>query len=164
MTPDYDIAFVGGSIVDGTGRPGFRSDVAVKNGRIAAIGTLDGSAARRVAVDGLVVAPGIIDVHSHYDAQVCWDALLMSSAEHGATTVVQGNCGIGVAPCKSGDREAAIRDLEAIEGMSYDVLSAGIEWAFETFPEYLAHLRRRGLGINLAALVPAFAAASLDSR
>jgi N-acyl-D-aspartate/D-glutamate deacylase len=151
---DYDVAYIGGSIVDGSGCPAVRGDIATKDGRIAEVGTVSGSVARRIDVDGLVIAPGIIDVHSHYDAQVCWDALLMSSAEHGATTVVQGNCGIGVAPCKPADREAAIRDLEAIEGMSYDVLTAGIEWAFETFPEYLAHLRRRGLGINLAAFVP----------
>ena len=151
---EYDLAFVGGTIVDGTGRRGFRGDVATKNGRIAAIGTLDGSARRRIDVDGLVIAPGIVDVHSHYDAQVCWDRMLLSSAEHGATTVIQGNCGIGVAPCRPGDREAALQDLVAIEGMSYDVLSAGVEWSFETFPQYLDHLRRRGLGINLAAFVP----------
>lgn len=151
---EYDLAFVGGTVVDGTGSPAFRGDVATKGGRIAAIGTLIGTADRTIDASGLVVAPGVIDVHSHYDAQICWDRVLLSSAEHGATTVIQGNCGIGVAPCRAGDREAALRDLVAIEGMSYDVLSAGVEWQFESFPEYLDYLRRRGLGINLAAFVP----------
>jgi N-acyl-D-aspartate/D-glutamate deacylase len=150
----FDLAFTGGTVVDGTGGPAFVADVGVVNGRVVALGKLDGSAARRIDATGLVVAPGVIDVHSHYDAQVCWDAVLTSSAEHGATTVVQGNCGIGVAPCRPQDREAALQDLVAIEGMSYEVLSAGVDWQFETFAQYLDHLRRRGLGINLAAYVP----------
>lgn len=151
---EYDLAFIGGTVVDGTGGPAFRADVGVRAGRIAAIGTLEGKAKRTIDAGGLVVAPGVIDVHSHYDAQVCWDPLLLGSAEHGATTVVQGNCGIGVAPCRPEDREAALQDLVAIEGMSYDVLVAGIEWQFSSFPEYLDFLRGRGLGINLAAFVP----------
>lgn len=151
---EFDLAFVGGTVVDGSGQPGFVADVATKDGRIVAVGKLDGSAARRIDASGLVVAPGVIDVHSHYDAQVCWDAVLASSAEHGATTVIQGNCGIGVAPCRPQDREAALQDLVAIEGMAYEVLTAGVDWRFESFDDYLAHLRRRGLGINLAAYVP----------
>src|SRR6202008_1446648 len=133
----YDVAFTGGTVVDGTGRPAFVADVALRNGTIAAIGKLDDRAVRRVDVTGLVVAPGVIDVHSHYDAQVCWDAALSCSAEHGTTTVIQGNCGGGVAPCRPEHREALLRDLIAIEGMSYEVLSAGIDWQFETFPQYL---------------------------
>jgi len=151
---EFDLAFTGGTIADGSGRPSFVADVATRNGKIVAIGKLDGGAARRIDVTGLVVAPGVIDVHCHYDAQVCWDGLLAGSAEHGATTVIQGNCGIGVAPTRAADREATIQDLSAIEGMSCDVLNAGIDWRFETFPEYLDFLRGRGLGINLAAFVP----------
>jgi N-acyl-D-aspartate/D-glutamate deacylase len=150
----YDLVFSGGTVVDGSGRPSFVADVALRKGKIAAIGKLDGGAARRVDAAGLVVAPGVIDVHSHYDAQVCWDGLLSGSAEHGTTTVIQGNCGIGVAPCRPEDREATVQDLCAIEGMSYDVLSAGIDWQFETFPEYLDAIRQRGIGINLGAFVP----------
>jgi N-acyl-D-amino-acid deacylase len=151
---DYDLAFTGGTVVDGTGSPPFSGDVAIKDGRIVEIGKLAGSAARRVDITGLAIAPGVIDIHSHYDAEVCWDGRLEGSAEHGATTVIQGNCGIGVAPCRPKDREATIQDLMAIEGMSYDVLNAGIDWSFETFPEYLDFLRRRGLGINVAGFVP----------
>lgn len=151
---EYDVALSGGTVVDGTGRPGFVADVATKDGKIVAVGALDGRAERTLDVGGLVVAPGIIDVHSHYDAQLCWDGLLSGSAEHGTTTVIQGNCGIGIAPCRTDDREATVQDLVAIEGMSYDVLSAGVDWQFETFPEYLDYLRRRGLGINVAAFVP----------
>jgi N-acyl-D-aspartate/D-glutamate deacylase len=151
---DFDLAFTGGTIVDGSGRRSFVGDVAIKDGRIASIGTLDGRAGRRIDITGLAIAPGVIDVHSHYDAQVCWDGLLSSSAEHGTTTVIQGNCGVGVAPCHPEDREALLRDLTAIEGMAYEVLNAGVDWQFETFPEYLDYLRGRGLGINLAAFVP----------
>lgn len=151
---DFDLTFTGGTVVDGTGRPSFHADVAVKDRRIVAVGKLDGRAARSIDITGLVIAPGVIDVHSHYDAQVCWDGVLASSAEHGATTVIQGNCGIGVAPVRPKDREASLQDLTAIEGMSYDVLTAGIDWQFETFPQYLDYLRKRGLGMNLAAFVP----------
>jgi N-acyl-D-aspartate/D-glutamate deacylase len=151
----YDVLIKDGTVVDGTGAPRFRADVAIQDGRIAEIGKIgNGTAKQRIDADGLVVAPGVIDVHTHYDSEVCWDGLIASSAEHGTTTVIQGNCGIGVAPCLPRDREAVLQDLVVLEGMSYEVMSAGIGWQFETFPDYLNFLRRRGLGINVAAFVP----------
>ncbi|MGE4238849.1 N-acyl-D-amino-acid deacylase family protein [Ramlibacter sp.] len=150
----YDILIKGGTVVDGTGAPGFRADVALQDGRIAEIGTISAAARRTIDATGLVVAPGAIDVHTHYDAEVVWNGLLGASAEHGVTTVVQGNCGIGIAPCKPQDREAVVQDLVILEGVSYESLNAGIDWKFETFPEYLDCIRKRGLGINVAAFVP----------
>lgn len=150
----YEIVLTGGTVADGTGAPRFRGDVAIKDGRIAGIGKVSGAADRRINVDGLVVAPGAIDVHTHYDAEVCWNGVVASSAEHGVTTVIQGNCGVGVAPCRPQDHEATIQDLVVLEGISYETMNAGIDWQFETFADYLRFLRRRGLGVNVAAFVP----------
>lgn len=150
----FDIVFKGGTVVDGSGSASYQADVALKDGRIAAIGKISEPAARTIDIEGLVVAPGAIDVHTHYDAEVCWGGLLGASAEHGVTTIIQGNCGIGVAPCRPQDREAVVQDLVVLEGIAYDSLAAGIDWQFESFPEYLDLLRKRGLGINVAAFVP----------
>ncbi len=154
----YDVLIKGGTIVDGTGAKRFTGDVAIQDGRIVEIGTggktSGGAAKRTINAEGLVVAPGVIDVHTHYDAQLCWDGVLESSASHGTTTVVQGNCGIGVAPCRPKDRDISMHDLVVLEGMSYDSMKAGIGWEFETFPQYLDFVRKRGLGINVAAFVP----------
>jgi len=150
----YDLILKGGTVVDGTGKPGTVADVGVSEGRIVAIGAVDGPAARRIDVGGCVVAPGVIDIHTHYDAQVCWDGVLSSSAEHGTTTVVQGNCGIGVAPCRPEHREITLRDLVVLEGIPYEVMDAGIDWSFETFPQYLDALQARGCGVNLYAMAP----------
>jgi N-acyl-D-aspartate/D-glutamate deacylase len=150
----YDLLVKNGTIVDGTGGPRFRGDIAISDGRIVEVGRVAGSAKQTIDADGLVVAPGIVDVHTHYDAQVCWDPVLSSSAEHGTTTVVQGNCGIGVAPCRPEHREIALQDLVILEGMPYDVMNTGIDWEFESFAEYLDVLRRGGFGINIAPLVP----------
>jgi len=150
----YDLLLKNANIVDGLKNPPYRGNIGIRDGRIVELGKVEGTATRQMDLDGLVAAPGVVDVHTHYDAMVCWDALLESSSEHGTTTVVQGNCGIGVAPCKPEDHELTIQDLVTLEGMSYDALSKGIGWEFETFPEYLGFLRRRGLGINIAPLVP----------
>jgi N-acyl-D-aspartate/D-glutamate deacylase len=150
----YDIVIKGGTVIDGTGGAPFQADVALLDGHIAEIGAVTAAARRTIDATGLAVAPGAIDVHTHYDAEVCWNGLLGASAEHGVTTVVQGNCGVGIAPCRPQDREAVVQDLVVLEGVSYDTLAAGIDWKFESFPEYLDFLRQRGLGINLAAFVP----------
>ena len=150
----YDIILRHGSIVDGSGGDLYQGDVAIGGGKILAIGKVEGPAHRYIDVDGLVVAPGAIDIHTHYDAQVCWDGALLNSVEHGTTTVIQGNCGIGVSPCRPSDREDVLNDLVVLEGIAYEVMVAGIDWKFETFPEYLSMLRSRGLGLNVAALVP----------
>ena len=150
----FDVLIKGGTIVDGTGARRHVADVGVRDGRIAEIGKLGTAGKRVIDADGLVVAPGVVDIHTHYDAQLCWDGVLEGSASHGTTTVLQGNCGIGVAPCRPGDRDISMHDLVVLEGITFETMKAGIGWEFETFPEYLEFIRHRGLGINVAALVP----------
>ncbi|HZR79927.1 MAG TPA: amidohydrolase family protein [Candidatus Binatia bacterium] len=153
---DYDLAIRGGTVVDGTGAPGARADLGVKDGRIAAVGDVRGSAARTIEADGRVVAPGFVDIHTHYDAQILWDRMLTISPWHGVTTVLMGNCGFGVAPTRPEHRNLILRTLEKVEGMSLDALEAGVgaDWPFETFPQYLDALDRLGgTAINVAALV-----------
>ena len=155
MSEHYDLLIRGGTMVDGTGAPGRRADVAVRDGRIAAIGDVTGSAARTIDAEGAVVAPGFIDIHTHYDAQVFWDRMLSISPWHGVTSVVMGNCGFGVAPTRPAHRELILRTLERVEGMSLEALLAGVgrEWPFESFPEFLDALEARGTAINVGALV-----------
>jgi len=152
---DYDLKITGGTVIDGTGRPGVRADVGIRAGRIAALGSVSGPAAQTIDAAGRIVAPGFVDIHTHYDAQVLWDRMVTISPWHGVTTVVMGNCGFGVAPTRQGHRELILRTLEKVEGMSLDALQAGLgtDWPFETFPEYLDTVERRGSAINLAAFV-----------
>ncbi len=149
-----DLIIRNGLVVDGTGCAGVPADVAVKDSRIVAVGTIDGASVETIDASGAVVCPGFIDPHTHYDAQISWDRLLASSAEHGVTTVLMGNCGVGVAPCRMADRELLIQDLVNVEGMSTEVLTTGIDWAWESFPQYLDAASTKGSGINLAFLVP----------
>ena len=152
---DFDLVIRGGTVVDGTGRPAVRGDVGIRGGRIAAVGEVKGAAAQTVDADGLVVTPGFIDVHTHYDAQVMWDRMLTISPWHGVTTVVMGNCGFGVAPTRPNHRGLIMRTLEKVEGMSLAALEAGLgeAWPFETFPEYLDAVERRGTALNVAVLL-----------
>src|SRR5258707_2836279 len=152
---DFDLVSRGGTIMDGTGRPGVRGDVGIQSGRIAALGEVKGTAAQTIDAGGLVVAPGFIDVHTHYDAQVMWDRMLTISPWHGVTTVVMGNCGFGVAPTRPDHRGLIMRTLEKVEGMSLAGAEAGLgeKWAFETFPEYLDAVERRGAALNVAVLL-----------
>src|SRR5579862_1130546 len=147
-----DLVIKGGTVVDGTGSPGRRADVAVAGGRITAVGAdLEGD--RVVDASGSVVAPGFIDIHTHYDAQVFWDPALTPSCFHGVTTVVAGNCGFSIAPTRSEHRELIARTLENVEDMDVAALAAGIPWDFETFPEYLDSVARHGVGLNYAAYI-----------
>jgi N-acyl-D-amino-acid deacylase len=145
------------SVVDGTGAPARPADVAVAGDRIAAVrppGELSPTEGTEVVdLDGLVLAPGFIDVHTHYDAQILWDGDLTPSSWHGVTSVVMGNCGFGVAPTRPEHRDTVVRTLENVEGMSADALEAGIDWCFETFPEYLAALDARRKRLNVGAFV-----------
>jgi len=150
----HDLLIRNGTIVDGTGAPGYQADIAVTQGRIAEIGKLNASAGRVINADGLVVAPGFIDPHTHYDAQICWDPLITCSSWHGVTTVVMGNCGVGLAPCKPAERDIAAWNLVHVEAIPYDVLNQGITWDWETFPQYMDAAQRRGLGINVGFLAP----------
>jgi len=150
----YDLLITNGAIVDGNGGPRVNADVAVRDGRIAALGRVEGSAPTVIDAAGKIVCPGFIDPHTHYDAQITWDAVLSSSAEHGVTTVVMGNCGVGIAPCRPSDRGWLTEDLVTVEGIDQEVLVEGIRWEWETFPEYLDAAERRGSALNLAFLAP----------
>jgi N-acyl-D-amino-acid deacylase len=150
----YDIIIRGGTIVDGTGAPRFAADLALANGRIAEIGRVSETAAETIDARGLIVAPGFVDPHTHYDAQICWDPLITSSSWHGITSVVMGNCGVGIAPCKPEVREIAAWDLVNVEAIPFDVLSKGITWDWETFPQFMDAAARRGSGINLGFFAP----------
>jgi N-acyl-D-aspartate/D-glutamate deacylase len=144
----------GGLVVDGTGGPPVGADVAVDDDRIVAVGEVPATrSAEQIDVTGLVVAPGFIDVHTHFDAQVFWDPDLTPSTWHGVTTVVQGNCGFGIAPMRVADRNWMMETLAEVEGMSLETLRAGIPWSFESFPEYLDTLERLALGANVASYV-----------
>ena len=141
-------------VFDGSGADPAVMDVAVQAGRIRAAGpNLDARASRTVDAQGLALMPGIIDSHTHFDAQVTWDPQVRPSPALGVTTAVIGNCGFTIAPCKPADRELTMRNLTQVEGMSLEVLRQGIAWNFETFPEYLAQLRRSGSAVNIAAYI-----------
>ncbi len=148
-----DLIVRGGTLVDGTGAPAFSGDLAVSAGRIAEIGRVEGPAERELDARGLVVAPGFVDLHTHYDAQLGWDPLCTPSPYHGTTTVVMGNCGYALAPVRPSDRDYVTGLFSCVEQISKDTLSAGLPWEWETQPEYLAWLERRGLGVNVAAQV-----------
>ena len=148
----HDLIIRRAVVVDGTGAPPRTADVAVRDGRIAEVGKVTGSARRTVAADGLALMPGIVDVHTHYDAQVTWDRTLSPSPALGVTTAVIGNCGFGIAPCPQSQRETMLKNLSVVEGMDLDALLSGTRWEFESFPEYLAQLRRIAPYANLAAL------------
>ena len=142
----------GGTIVDGTGRPGYVADLAMRGDRIVAIGpNLSGD--HEIDVTGLIVAPGFIDIHTHYDAQVFWDPAMTPSCFHGVTTVVAGNCGFSIAPTKASDRDLIAHTMEKVEDMDPETLKTGIPWEFESFPEYLDAIRRRGTVLNYAAYI-----------
>src|SRR5262245_5706093 len=155
MSESFDLLIRGGTILDGTGAPGRAGDVGIRDGRVAALGTVRGSAARTIDATGCAVAPGFVDIHTHYDAQVFWDRMLSISPWHGVTSVVMGNCGFGVAPTRPAHRDLIMRTLENVEGMSLDALRTGLgaDWPFETFPQYLDALERPGPAINVGALV-----------
>ncbi len=150
----YDLLIKNGTIVDGTGAPRFRADVGVAGGRIAEIGKIPDGAARVIDASDLIVSPGFVDPHTHYDAQICWDPLISCTSWHGITSVVMGNCGVGVAPCKPETREIAAWDLTNVEAIPYASLSKGITWDWETFPEFLDAAAKRGSAINLGFLAP----------
>ena len=145
-----DLLIKGGTLIDGTGAPARRADVGIAGGKIVA----PASAKKTIEAEGLVVAPGFIDPHTHYDAQICWDGATTPSSWHGVTTVVMGNCGVGIAPCRPAAREIAMRDLVNVEAIPFEVLSAGITWDWETFPQYMDAAAKRKPALNFAFLAP----------
>ena len=149
-----DLLIRGACVYDGSGGPPVTADVAVAGGRVVAVrARSEGTAGRVIDAAGLALMPGIVDSHTHFDAQITWDPTLRPSPALGVTTAVIGNCGFTIAPCRPGDREITMRNLTQVEGMSIDALREGIDWGFETFPQYMAQLRSRGSAVNVAAYV-----------
>jgi N-acyl-D-aspartate/D-glutamate deacylase len=153
--PDYDLIIRGGTIVDGTRTPRYVSDIAVKDGKIARIGGLKGKTAGRVLdASGRIVAPGFVDLHTHYDAQIFWDPYCTLSGWHGVTSVALGNCGFGFAPSRPEDRDRAMLSMTRNEAIPYEAMKAGMPWDWVTFPDFIDSLNRTPKGVNCLTYVP----------
>ncbi len=150
----HELVIRGGTVVDGTGAPAATADVAVDDGRITEVGRVSGRGAQELDADGLVVAPGWVDIHTHYDGQVTWDPDVTPSSWHGVTTVVMGNCGVGFAPVQPGGQAFLIELMEGVEDIPGTALHEGIDWAWESFPEYLDALEATPRALDIAAQVP----------
>ena len=152
---EFDVVIRGGTIVDGTGIPKFRADLGIKNGRVAMIsGRINGAGAKELDASGCIVAPGAIDLHTHYDAQLNWDPYASMSGQFGVTSLTVGQCGFGFAPTRPEDRELNMRMMNRIEAIPLESMRQGMRWDWETFPEYMDSLDRQGLGVNVGCLVP----------
>ena len=149
----YDLVIRDGTVIDGSGLPRYRADVGVVRGKIANIGRIRDAAKEVVDASGLVVAPGFVDGHTHMDAQISWDPLGTCSCWHGITSVVMGNCGFTLAPCKANEKHLVVRNLERAEDISAEAMEAGIDWTWETYPEYLDAIERLPKGINYSGYV-----------
>ena len=154
MAHAHDLIIRNGTIYDGSGGAPVTADVAVDDGTIARVGKIAGSGKEEIDAKGLAVTPGWVDIHTHYDGQAAWDSHLAPSSWHGVTTLVMGNCGVGFAPCKPGDRDAVIALMEGVEDLPGPCLNEGLDWKWETYPEYLTALERRKHDVDFCALVP----------
>ncbi len=152
--PEFDLVIRGGKIVDGTRMPAFFGDLAIRGGKIAEIGSVRGSGKREIDARGLIVAPGFVDVHTHYDAQLNWDPYASQSCWHGITTVIVGLCGFGFAPCRPEDQERAMRRMTRVEAIPYESMKLGMRWDWHTQDEFLGSLEKAGLGVNVASYIP----------
>lgn len=150
----FDLVVRGGMVVDGSGGEPFAADVAIRDGRIAAVGKGLGPGVEEIDAVGRIVTPGFVDLHTHYDGQVTWERTLAPSSGHGVTTVVMGNCGVGFAPCEPEHRQTLVRVMEGVEDIPGVVMDEGLPWNWRTFPEYLNSLDGRGYDIDFAAQVP----------
>src|SRR3954454_6627564 len=149
-----DLVIRGGKVIDGTGAPARSADVGIEGDRIVAVGDVGSTdGAEVVDLDGLVLAPGFVDIHTHYDAQVTWDGDLTPSCWHGVTSVVMGKCGFTIAARRPEHRGVIARTLENVEGMSVEALPEGIDWSFDTFPEYLDAIDRTPIRLNVASMI-----------
>jgi N-acyl-D-aspartate/D-glutamate deacylase len=151
---EFDVVIRGGLVVDGTGAEPWVADVAVRGGLIAQVGTVTGSGREEIDARGKLVTPGFVDIHTHYDGQAAWDERMQPSSWHGVTTVVMGNCGVGFAPCRPGDRNLLIELMEGVEDIPEPVLAAGLPWNWETFPDYLDALAERRFDVDIGAQLP----------
>src|ERR1700692_2992054 len=150
----HALVIKGGSVVDGTGAPARTADVAITEGVITDVGTVKGAARETVDADGLLVTPGFVDIHTHYDGQVTWDPLLTPSCWHGVTSLVMGNCGVGFAPVRPGSEDWLIQLMEGVEDIPGTALAEGITWGWETFPEYLDALDTMPRVMDVGTQVP----------
>lgn len=150
----YDLVIRGGAIYDGTGAESFTADVAIKAGKIAEIGAVAGQGVQEIDAQGLIVTPGFVDIHTHYDGQITWENTLRPSSGHGVTTVVMGNCGVGFAPAASDQRELVMKLMEGVEDVPMETMLEGLPWNWETFPEYMDALADRQADIDFAAQLP----------
>ena len=154
MTVIADVVIRGGTVVDGSGRAPYRGDVAIRDGRITKVGVVEGRGAEEIDAAGCIVTPGFVDVHTHYDGQAIWSDRMTPSSQHGVTTAVMGNCGVGFAPCRPADRETLIKVMEGVEDIPGVVMAEGLSWAWESFPQYLDALEARARDIDVAAYLP----------
>ncbi len=154
MAAQFDLVVRGGTVLDGTGGEPRKADVAVQDGRIAAIGRGVGAGREEIGARGLAVTPGFVDIHTHYDGQVTWDDRFSPSSGHGVTTVLMGNCGVGFAPCRPQDRDTLIKVMEGVEDIPELVMRQGVPWNWQSFPDYLDALDRRRCDIDFATQVP----------
>ena len=154
MTQQYDLVIRGGTVVDGTGGEPFVADVAVERGKIVAMGRVSGAGREEIDAKGMIVTPGFVDGHTHYDGQITWENTLAPSSDHGVTTVVMGNCGVGFAPVKSTDHQLVIKLMEGVEDIPEIVMAEGVPWNWETFPEYLDAIEKQHSDIDFAAQLP----------
>jgi N-acyl-D-amino-acid deacylase len=150
----YDLLIKDARICDGSGASAYSGDVAIEGGKVAAVGAVSGGARREINASGLVIAPGFVDIHTHYDAQVSWDPLFTCSSWHGVTSVLMGNCGVGVAPVRPQERATMAWDLVNVEALPHEVLMNGVSWDWESFPDYMNAIERHGVALNTAFLVP----------
>ena len=154
MGRQFDMVIRGGSIVDGTGAAPFDGDVAVCGGVIVAVGAVDGDGVEEIDATGLIVTPGFVDVHTHYDGQITWESRLAPSSDHGVTTVVMGNCGVGFAPVRAGDHQLMIKLMEGVEDIPEVVMAKGVPFDWESFPDYLDAIERRHADVDFATQIP----------
>jgi len=154
ITTDFDLIIRNGKVVDGTGSEPFEGDIAVADEKIVAVGKVVGKAKEEIDASGMIVTPGFVDIHTHYDGQAVWDSHLTPSAWHGVTSAIIGNCGVGFAPCKPADREKLVELMEGVEDIPGPVLHEGLTWQWESFPEYLEVLKHRPRDIDIGCLLP----------
>jgi N-acyl-D-amino-acid deacylase len=151
---NFDLVIRGGKIVDGTRMPAFIGDIAIRDGKVVEVGQVAGKGKRELDAAGLIVAPGVIDIHTHYDAQLGWDPYASQSCWHGVTTIVTSCCGFGFAPCRPEDRERSMRRMTRVEAIPYEAMKLGMRWDWVTQDEFFTSMERAGLGVNVAGYIP----------